>query len=126
LNAFLTNYSYALMRIVFGAMFMTYGLQKLGLLGGPMRTAPLLLAAAIIELVAGLLIALGLFTRVTALVASGEMAVAYFRSHQPSALLPVQNGGIPAVLFCFAFLFIAAYGAGRLSLDGRRVLTFRR
>jgi len=116
---------YALMRIVFGLMFMTYGMQKFGMLGGldgNGAAAPFLSwpygIAAILELVLGALIAIGLFTRPAAFVASGEMAVAYFTAHQPQGMLPAQNDGMPAVLFCFAFLYVAARGAGPLSADG--------
>jgi putative oxidoreductase len=116
---------YALMRIVLGVMFLTYGLQKFGMLGGldgNGAAAPFLSwpygIAAILELVLGLLIAIGLFTKPAAFVASGEMAAAYFMSHQPRGLLPIHNEGMPAVLFCFVFLYIAARGAGIWSADG--------
>ena len=117
-------HTYALMRIVFGLMFMTYGMQKFGMLGGldgngaaaPLFSWPYGIAA-IIETVAGALIAIGLFARPAAFVASGEMAVAYFMSHYPQGMLPSQNDGMPAVLFCFAFLYMAARGAGPLSAD---------
>jgi putative oxidoreductase len=113
--------TYAVMRIVFGAMFMTYGLQKLGLLGGQgAPTASILGVAMAIELIGGALIAIGLFTRPAAFLSSGQMAVAYFMAHQPQGLLPVQNQGIPPVLFCFAFLHMAAFGAGTWSLDNAR------
>lgn len=118
---------YALLRIVFGLMFLSYGLQKFGMLGGldgNGAAAPFLSwpygIAAVLELVLGLLIAIGLFTRPAAFVAAGEMAVAYFMAHQPRGLLPIHNEGMPAVLFCFAFLYIAARGAGPLSIDGAR------
>lgn len=112
--------AYAIMRIVFGLMFTTYGLQKFGLLGGQaVPLASIYGAAAIIEVVGGLLIALGLLTRPAAFVAAGEMAVAYFMAHQPQGGLPVQNMGMPAVLFCFAFLYIAARGPGIWALDTR-------
>lgn len=114
-------HTYAVMRIVFGAMFMTYGLQKLGLLGGQsMPLVSIVGVAMAIELVGGALIAIGLFTRPAAFLASGQMAAAYFMAHQPQGLLPVQNQGIPAVLFCFAFLHVASSGAGIWSLDGAR------
>ena len=113
---------YALMRVVFGLMFLTYGLRKFGILDQP--ADPILSltgAAAVIETVAGALIAIGFLTKPAAFIASGEMAVAYFLSHAPRALLPVQNNGIPAVLFCFAFLYIAAMGAGSYSVEATRV-----
>jgi putative oxidoreductase len=110
--------AYALMRIVFGLIFMMYGLQKFGLLGGEaVPLASIYGAAAIIEVVGGLLIAIGLFTRVVAFVTSGEMAFAYFIEHQPQGTLPVQNMGVEAVLFCFAYLYMAARGAGIWSVD---------
>ena len=116
-----TPHTYAVMRIVFGTMFITYGLMKLGLLGGQaVPMTPLLGLATAIELIGGSLIALGLFTRPAAFLASGQMAVAYFIGHQPLGLLPVQNQGIPAVLFCFAFLHLAAFGAGMWSIDSVR------
>ena len=115
---------YALMRIVFGLMFLTYGLQKFGMLGGldgNGAAAPFLSwpygIAAIIETVAGLLITIGLFARPAAFVAAGQMAVAYFMAHQPQGTLPIHNMGIPAVLFCFGVLYIAARGAGIWSVD---------
>jgi putative oxidoreductase len=79
--------------------------------------------SAIIEAVGGLLVMIGLFTRPAAFIASGEMAVAYFMAHQPKGTWPIQNQGETAVLFCFAFLYIAARGAGIWSADaamGRR------
>jgi putative oxidoreductase len=77
-------------------------------------------AAGVIETVAGTLIAVGLLTRPAAFIAAGEMAVAYFLSHAPRAPLPVLNNGIPAVLFCFAFLYMVARGSGRYSLEATR------
>lgn len=112
---------YALMRIVFGVMFLTYGLQKFGLLNQPaVELLSLRGAAAVIETVAGTLIAAGFLTKPAAFLASGEMAVAYFSSHYPRAFLPVENNGIPAVLFCFAFLSIAAQGSGVYGVDAVR------
>jgi putative oxidoreductase len=125
-----TPHTYALMRIVFGLMFLTYGLQKWGLFSG--QAAPLLSwpfgVAGAIELICGVLITLGLATKVAAFLASGEMAVAYFWIHQFGGIqigqtpggFPVQNGGIPAVLFCFAFLYIASRGPGIMSVDAAR------
>jgi len=78
--------------------------------------------AGILELVGGLLVLIGLFTRMAAFLLSGEMAVAYFMVHaaQGSVLSPILNGGESAVLFCFIFLLIAAAGAGAWSIDGMR------
>jgi len=114
--------SYAAARIVAGLLFASHGAQKLfGLFGSPPMTGkPLMLAAGIIEMVCGLLIALGLFTRPAAFLASGEMAVAYFMVHAPQGFWPVQNKGENAVLYCFFFLFVAGRGAGIWSLDALR------
>jgi putative oxidoreductase len=112
---------YALMRIVFGFLFVFHGLQKMfGLFGG--RTAELLSLrglAGVIEIVGGTLIMIGLYTRPAAFIASGQMAFAYFMSHQPQGFWPIQNRGETAVLFCFAFLYIAARGKGAWGLDKR-------
>lgn len=111
--------AFALLRFFTGALLACHGAQKLfGAFGGHVMTgAPLMLTAGIIELGGGTLIALGLFTRISAFVASGEMAAAYFKSHAPHGFWPIQNKGELAVALCFAFLFIAAHGAGRFSLD---------
>lgn len=121
----------SIFRIVFGLLFALHGSAKL--FGWP--TGPAVAAGAwpvwwagLIELVLGLLIAVGLFTRIAAFLASGEMAVAYFWQHwpplkggEPASFWPMANGGEPAVLYCFAFLAIAALGAGAWSVDGRRL-----
>lgn len=113
-------YVYTAFRFVTGFLFMFHGLQKFGLLGGQAQPiASMLGAAAIIEAGGGLLVAIGLFTRPAAFIASGEMAVAYFMAHQPKGTWPIQNQGELAVLFCFAFLYIATRGAGRYSVDRR-------
>ena len=114
-----TDIAYFLLRFVAGFMFSVHGAQKLfGVLGGKVMTGnTLMLVAGIIELVGGILIAVGLFTRPAAFLASGEMAVAYFKAHAPQGLWPVQNGGELAALYCFLFLFITAYGAGAYSLE---------
>ncbi len=70
-----------------------------------------------LEFYGGLMILLGLFARPVAFILSGEMAVAYFQFHQPQGFWPIQNHGEPAVLFCFIFLFFAAYGGGDWSVD---------
>lgn len=111
--------AYAAFRIVIGFLIMCHGAQKLfGAFGGHSQLHnPLLLTAAIIEFGGGILVMLGLLTRFAAFLASGEMAVAYFMQHQPRAHLPIQNGGEPAVLFCFAFLLIACHGAGKFAAE---------
>ena len=114
---------YALLRIIAGLMFACHGAQKvLGLFGGTPAEAPpfVIWIAGPIELVCGALIALGLFTRPAAFLSSGLMAAAYFMAHQPSGLLPVQNRGELAVLYCWVFLYMTARGAGPWSLDGER------
>jgi putative oxidoreductase len=113
---------YALLRIVAGLVFSLHGAQKLfGVLGG--QSVELMSQrglAGIIELVGGVLIAIGLFTSPVAFIASGEMAVAYFQAHFPRGLWPIQNGGEPAVLYCFVFLYFAAMGSGKFSVDALR------
>jgi putative oxidoreductase len=113
-------YLYALLRIVAGLMFAMHGSQKLfGIPGGkdPVALFSLFGLAGVVELVGGLLIALGLFASIAAFIASGQMAVAYFMAHAPQGALPLLNGGEPAVLYCFLFLYIAARGSGVWSLD---------
>ena len=118
-------YTYALFRIVFGLMFLSHGLQKVfGMFGGraifggqlPALTSEAGMAG-LIELVAGTLIMAGLYTKIAAIVASGEMAVAYFKGHQGRAFWPLENQGELAALFCFAFLYISARGPGIWSFD---------
>ena len=116
-----SSYFYAIFRIVFGLCFMLHGTQKLfawppAKQGGG-ELAGLMLVAAIIELVGGFLIMVGFFASLAAFISSGQMAVAYFMAHQPNGALPIMNGGEPAVLFCFAFLYIASRGVGVWSVD---------
>jgi putative oxidoreductase len=113
-----------LLRVVAGFLFLHHGGQKLfGWFGGIPPNggpAPLWTQAGIggvLEFFGGLLILLGLFTRPVAFVLAGEMAVAYFQFHQPKGLLPLQNHGEGAVLYCFIFLLFAAWGGGEWSLD---------
>ena len=109
---------YAVLRFVAGALFACHGAQKLfGAFGGQVGEKPLMLAGGVIEFFGGLLIAAGLLTRAAAFLASGMMAVAYFMAHAPKGFWPIVNGGENAVLYCSAFLFIAAHGAGIYSLD---------
>jgi putative oxidoreductase len=112
---------FAVLRIVAGLMFLCHGGQKLlGWFGGERATGPHMLLAGVIELVGGLLIAIGLLTSIAAFFASGEMAVAYFKAHFPNSPIPIVNHGELAVLYCFLFLYIAARGAGPFSLDRGR------
>jgi len=78
---------------------------------------PLMTVVAWLELVGGLLLVLGLSTRLVAFVVAGEMAVAYFMAHAPGSLYPIRNHGELAVLLCFVFLYLAVAGGGRLSVD---------
>lgn len=113
---------YTLFRIVFGLLFASHGAQKvLGMFGGPKADQPLMVVGGWIELVTGLLIVIGLFAGVAAFIASGEMAVAYFMVHAPNGFWPLVNHGEAAVLYCFAFLYMAARGGGPWSIDGQRV-----
>lgn len=117
-----TPYLYAALRIVAGLAFAQHGAQKMfGLLGG--QSVELMSQrgiAGVIEFVGGILIALGLFTSPIAFLASGEMAWAYFQAHAPRGFWPIQNGGELAVLYCFIFLYFAAAGSGKLSIDSIR------
>lgn len=112
--------------MVAGYAFMLHGAQKIfGAFGanGPVDYASRMGLAGIIELGGGALIMVGLFTAVTAFVASGQMAVAYFTAHVAASgglLTPITNRGEPAVLYCFIFLFFAAAGGGAFSLDRLR------
>ena len=112
-------------RIVSGLLFLAHGTQKFlsfpggERAGGGWAFAHLGAYAGLIELVAGALIALGLFTRPAAFVASGTMAAAYFIGHAPQDFWPVNNMGDAAILYCFAFLYLVFAGAGPLSLDAR-------
>jgi len=104
-------WAYQAMRIAAGFLFFCHGLQKFGLLGG--RQMPLMSqfgAAGVIEVVGGLLIAFGVAVTPVAFICSGEMAVAYFTAHLPRGVLPAQNGGELAALYCFVFLYICTRG----------------
>ena len=123
----LQSYAYAALRIVAGFLFALHGYQKVfGWFGGRAADLTSLLGAAgMIESVAGVLIAAGLWTRPVAFLASGEMAVAYFRAHLPRGPWPIQNGGELAALYAFLFLYVALSGAGPLSIDSLRGRTGR-
>ena len=122
---FLDNYqeqTYALMRIVTGFLFIWHGSQKLfnypvDFPYGPLN--PLLTVAGIIELIGGVLVMIGLMTRPAAFICSGTMAVAYWMAHGSQSFFPIVNGGEISALYCFAFLYIAARGAGIWSIDKR-------
>ena len=125
--AFMRNYeaqTYALLRIVAGFLFLWHGSQKV--LGFPPMPpghevpAFIIWTAGPIELIGGALVMIGLFTRWAAFLCSGLMAFAYWMAHGFNALLPVNNQGEPAALYCFVFLFIAARGSGIWSVDNER------
>jgi putative oxidoreductase len=113
--------TFAILRIIAGLMFAMHGTQKL--FGYPPKPGaggglpPMMMVAGIIELVCGVLIVFGFLTGIAAFIASGEMAVAYFKGHASGGFWPIQNQGELAVLYCFLFLFIAAHGAGIWSVD---------
>jgi putative oxidoreductase len=113
-----------LLRIVAGLLFIqTGGLILFGWFGGiPGQAGPLPLLSetgvgGLLEFFGGIAITLGIATRPVALILSGMMAVAYWQFHAPNGVSPVQNQGIPAVLFCFLFLYMSARGGGDWSLD---------
>ena len=115
-------HTFAILRIVAGLMFAMHGTMKLfgyppmpkGM-SGPLP--PLMMVAGGIELIGGVLIAIGFFTGIVAFIASGEMAAAYFMGHASHGFWPIENQGELAVLYCFVFLFIAAHGGGIWSVD---------
>ncbi|MBT2440317.1 DoxX family protein [Streptomyces sp. ISL-36] len=117
-------YALGLFRIVIGLLFACHGAASLfGVLGGAMGGGTVPAGtwpgwyAAVIQLVAGVLVLAGLGTRTAAFIASGSMAYAYFKVHQPEALFPLQNSGEGAALFCWAFLLLVFSGPGALALD---------
>ncbi len=115
--------TYALLRIVAGFLFLWHGTQKLlGFPGASSGDRPFHITyiAGPIELFGGLLLMLGLFTRPVAFLCSGLMASAYWMSHGTRALLPIENRGELAALYCFLFLFVSAQGSGIWSLDALR------
>ncbi|MHC9297201.1 DoxX family protein [Mycobacterium sp. LTG2003] len=134
LDARLATYSpvvIGIFRIVFGFLFTIHGAAKLFAWPVDMGSGPIpagtwpVWYAGVLELVLGLLILVGLFTRIAAFIACGQMAVAYFWQHQPEGLFPLENGGEAAVLFCFGFLLLVALGGGAFALDtarGRRTV----
>jgi putative oxidoreductase len=122
----------SVLRIVTGLLFITEGTTKLfGFPPSPMPMQPVSLVsqlglAAVLEIVGGTCIALGLFTRAVAFVLAGEMASAYFQAHLPKSFFPTTSGGVPAVLFCFIYLYLVFAGAGPWSLDAMIVRATRR
>lgn len=113
----------SILRIMAGLLFMQHGLMKHFDFPGPfpMELAPtdLPMIAGWIELVGGFLIAVGLFTRPAAFIASGTMAFAYFIGHAGNGFWPILNGGELAIMYCFTFLYFVFAGPGPLSLDAK-------
>lgn len=120
-------YVLSIVRIVAALLFLEHGTSRLFGWPSPMPSPALFSMywfAGAIELVGGILLAVGLFTRCAAFVMSGEMAFAYFISHAPNSFFPILNRGDASILYCFIFLYIAFAGGGPWSLDamlrGRR------
>jgi putative oxidoreductase len=116
-------YALAVLRIMTALLFMAHGTAKL--LGFPdLGFSPEVMSlswiAGLLELVGGVLLVLGLFTRPVAFILSGEMAVAYFMAHASQGFFPIQNGGELAVIYCFVFLYFVFSGPGAWSLDRRK------
>jgi putative oxidoreductase len=123
----------SVLRIVAGLLFLEHGMQKIlhfppmpasMMMAVPANVLPIIMAASVIELVAGALITIGLFTRLAAFISSGEMAFAYWLGHfgRSHSFFPAVNGGDAAILFCFVFLFIAAAGPGPLAASKSRTI----
>lgn len=128
LNSY-SPYALTALRIMSGLLFLAHGTQKFlsfpagERAGGGWSFSSLGHFAGAVEVVAGLLLVLGLFTRSAAFLASGTMAFAYFIAHAPQDFFPVNNGGDAAILYCFVFLYLVFAGPGAFSLDnaGRRL-----
>ena len=117
--------AHALLRIVAAYLFLLHGTSKLFkvphvAMFDNLQLMSLSGLAGVLEVVGGVLLLIGLFTRPVAFILSGQMAVAYFMFHAPSNFYPVLNGGEPAILFAFIFLLLSTTGAGAYSLDGLR------
>lgn len=110
---------YGILRIVVGFLFLWHGTQKLFGFPPSSHTPPDFVkwVAGIIEFAGGFLVMIGFQTRLAAFLSSGTMAAAYWMAHGTKALLPIQNNGEMAALYCFVFLFIAAKGAGKFAID---------
>lgn len=114
-------YAIGLLRIVAGLLYLEHGTQKAFSypIPGPETLSALSFTSAGLELIGGVLIILGFFTRPVAFILSGHMAFAYFLAHFPKSFFPVANGGDAAILFCFIFLALVTTGAGAFSVDNR-------
>jgi putative oxidoreductase len=114
----LRPYVLSIVRVVAALLFLQAGLSKVFAfpVPGP-HLQGLLILAAFLETVGALLLLAGVYTRIVALILSGEMAFAYFMAHAPRSFYPIANAGEPAILFCFVFLYIAFAGGGAWSVD---------
>ena len=114
---------HAVVRIIAGLLFLEHGTSKLLGFPTPAMAQPALVSLlglqGVIEIVGGLLVLVGLWTRPVAFILAGDMAVAYFMIHFPKSFFPMLNGGDAAILFCFVFLYLACRGAGPWSLDAK-------
>ena len=113
----------SLFRFITGLLLLQYGIAKIfkfPVLPYFANIPPLITTAGALELVLGALLMIGLFTRITAFICSGEMAVAYFMAHAPQSFFPIINGGESAIFFCFIFLYLATAGGGPISVDAMR------
>ncbi|MBM7049262.1 DoxX family protein [Rhizobium lusitanum] len=123
-----TPYVLAILRIVTALLFLEHATMKFfqfpaAIPGVPYPLPAIMLVAGAIEIVTGLLITAGYYTRVAAFIASGEMAAAYWMAHGSQSFWPALNMGEPAILFCFVFLYVAFAGAGAWALDNARSAT---
>jgi putative oxidoreductase len=114
-----SSYIYAILRIAAGLLLLMHGTQKLfgWPLVFPMPLNTMFTAVGVFEIIAGVMITIGLFASWPAFIASGMLAVAYFMVHFRQGFWPIQNNGEPAVLLCFIFLYIASRGSGPWSVD---------
>ncbi|MBY5519200.1 DoxX family protein [Rhizobium leguminosarum] len=118
-------YGLAALRIITALLFIEHGTMKLfafpvAQMEGSLP--PLMLFAALLELIGGILILVGLLTRPVAFLLAGEMAVAYFMAHAPSSFFPAVNQGDAAILFCFVFLYLVFSGPGAFAIDNRKTV----
>lgn len=123
-------YALAILRIVVALLFIAHGIVKLtgypaGAAPGQQELMSLLGAAMVIEIVTGVLMLVGWFTRIAAFIASGEMAIAYWMVHAQSGWHPLANHGEGAILYCFIFLYFVFSGPGALSVDGPQTNAIR-
>ena len=111
----------AILRIIVGLLFLEHATQKFLAFPAPFPMPgplpPIEVAAGVIELLTGILLTIGLFSRLVAFIASGEMAVGYFMFHFPKSFWPAVNMGEAAILYCFIFLYFAAAGPGAWAVD---------